>query len=128
MSMDRGSFLFLVSAANQTLSGGRQVKIKRRRLWIFLVLLLGLYLGFVGFIWWSMHQAPETFGRVMSKMPASVVFLTAPFETMWTHARAGELRPGDAAPDFRLTTLDKTDTVQLSALGKPVVLIFGSYT
>jgi len=46
-------------------------------------------------------------------------------------ARAGSLHVGDPAPDFVLAKLDKTERVQLSALtaiGKPVVLIFGSYT
>jgi len=92
--------------------------------------LLIVYLGFVGLIWWSMHQPPETFGRVMSRMPAPAAFVLAPFETMWTHARAGSLLPGDAAPDFALTKLDKTERVQLSALTEkqPVVLVFGSYT
>jgi len=93
------------------------------------VLLLA-YIGFVGFVWWSMHQPPETFGRVMSHMPVPAVFVIAPFETMWIHARAGDLRPGDAAPDFALMKLDKTERVQLSALTakQPVVLVFGSYT
>jgi hypothetical protein len=92
--------------------------------------LLLVYIGFVGVIWWAMHQPPETFGRVMSRMPAPVAFLLAPFETMWTHARAGTLHPGDAAPDFALMKLDKSERVQLSALAmkQPVVLVFGSYT
>jgi peroxiredoxin len=49
---------------------------------------------------------------------------------MWTQARAGTLQPGDPAPNFTLTKLDHSDTVQLAALvsQKPVVLIFGSYT
>ena len=44
--------------------------------------------------------------------------------------REGHLKPGDAAPDFKLKTLDGKGTVQLSqVIGKrPVVLIFGSYT
>ena len=77
-----------------------------------------------------MHQPPETFGRVMSKMPANVVFLAAPFETMWTRARSGHLHAGDLAPDFMLMKLDKSAQVQLSSVAaeKPVVLIFGSYT
>lgn len=102
----------------------------KRILLRLLIVLLALYLGFVGYVWWAMHQPPEVFGRVMSKMPAPVVFLAAPFETMWTHARAGNLHPGDVAPDFNLVNLDKTDRVQLSALTaqQPVVLVFGSYT
>jgi len=93
------------------------------------IVLVVLYLGFAGYVWWAMRQSPETFGRVMQRMPALAYFLV-PFETMWTQARAGRLRPGDAAPDFSLTNLDKSATVQLSALTAthPVVLVFGSYT
>ncbi len=92
--------------------------------------LLFVYIAFVGLIWWAMHQPPETFGRVMSRMPAPAAFLLAPFETMWTHARAGTLQPGDPAPDFSLMKLDKTERIQLSSLTaeQPVVLVFGSYT
>ncbi|SRR5579884_1507587 len=77
----------------------------------------------------AMHEPPEQFGRFMSKMPVAI-FLIAPFETMWTRARSGSLHPGDPAPDFSLSTLDKTAHVSLSSFqsGKPVVLVFGSYT
>jgi hypothetical protein len=78
-----------------------------------------------------MRQPPETFARFMAKLPGPVPFLLFPFETLWTHARAGALQVGDPAPDFSLTKLDKSASVQLSALttqGRPVVLIFGSYT
>ena len=87
------------------------------------------YVLFVSFIWWAMRQSPETFGHVMAKLPA-VAYALVPFETMWTQARAGALHAGDAAPDFSLTKLDKSATVQLSALTgqQPVVLVFGSYT
>jgi hypothetical protein len=93
------------------------------------LVLVIFYLAFVGLIWWAMHQPPETFGRVMKHMP-DAVFLVAPFETMWMHARAGHLQAGDPAPDFSLTKLDKSATVQLSAITaqQPVVLVFGSYT
>jgi hypothetical protein len=106
------------------------MKLSRSLLLRLLSVLFIAYIGFVGLIWWAMHQPPETFGRVMSRMPAPAAFLLAPFETMWTHARAGTLLPGDAAPDFSLMKLDKTERVQLSALTakQPVVLIFGSYT
>ena len=95
-----------------------------------LVVVLVLYAAFGSYIVWAMRQPPEIFGRVMSHMPAAVVFLSLPFETLWTHARAGELRPGDAAPDFSLLKLDKSERIQLSALTarQPVVLVFGSYT
>ena len=78
-----------------------------------------------------MRQPPETFARFMAKIPGPVAFLVLPFETLWTHARAGSLQVGDAAPNFSLAKLDKSAAVQLSNLtaqGQPVVLIFGSYT
>jgi hypothetical protein len=78
-----------------------------------------------------MRQSPERFGRVMSKIPGPVPFLILPFETLWMRARAGTLQVGSPAPDFALMKLDKTATIQLSALSaqnRPVVLVFGSYT
>src|SRR2546430_8529477 len=97
----------------------------RRRLLLRVVAaVLVLYLGGAGFIWWSMHQPPEVFGRVMKKMPGDFVFLLFPFETMWTQARAGTLKVRDPAPDFSLIKQDKSGGVQLSALNRqrPVVL------
>ena len=99
---------------------------------ILLRLFIGIavaYLLFAGYILWAMRQPPETFGRVMSKMP-DAAYLILPFETLWTRARAGRLQTGDPAPDFSLVRLDKSDKVQLSALSsrQPVVLVFGSYT
>jgi len=99
---------------------------------ILLRLFIGIavaYLLFAGYILWAMRQPPETFGRVMSKMP-DAAYLILPFETLWTHARAGRLQTRDPAPDFSLLKLDKSDKVQLSALSsrQPVVLVFGSYT
>jgi hypothetical protein len=78
-----------------------------------------------------MRRPPEEFAGVMAKVPQPTAFFVLPFETLWLRARAGTLGVGDRAPDFTLATLDKTATVQLSSLtaqGKPVVLIFGSYT
>ncbi len=102
----------------------------RKRMLIAAIILAVVYLACGGFIWWSMNQPPETFGRVMAKMPGPVPFLLFPFETLWTRARVGNLQVGDAAPDFSLLKLDKTERVQLSVLNKeqPVVLVFGSYT
>ncbi|MGB6384330.1 MAG: hypothetical protein WBD25_06400 [Terriglobales bacterium] len=93
---------------------------------IALVWLLGC-----GALYEIMRQPPETFGRFMAKLPGPVPFLLFPFETLWIHARAGSLHVGDTAPDFSLMRLDKSASVKLSALtaqGRPVVLIFGSYT
>ena len=88
-----------------------------------------LWLGFLGFVDWAMHQSPETFGRVMMHMPMPAYFLF-PFETMWTQARFGHVNQGDSAPDFTVQTLDTRSPVQLASLWneKPVVLVFGSYT
>jgi len=67
----------------------------------------------------------------MAKISGPIPFLVFPFETLWMHARAGTLQVASPAPDFTLTKLDKSATLQLSALtaqNRPVVLIFGSYT
>src|SRR5258708_38374003 len=91
--------------------------------------LLVVWMVFVGFIFWAMNQPPERFGAVMKHMPWPV-FLVLPFETLWNRARFGTLQVGDSAPDFTLTKLDKSGTIQLSELSKkqPVVIVFGSYT
>ena len=46
------------------------------------------------------------------------------------HMHRGALRVGDAAPDVRLFALDGTTTFRLRERlgGRPLVLIFGSYT
>jgi hypothetical protein len=104
---------------------------KSKKKWVVrcLAVIAVLYLVFLGFIWWAMNQPPETFGRVMAKMPGPT-FLLVPFETLWTRARAGTLHPGDPAPGFSLLKLDKSARVELSSLTarQPVVLVFGSYT
>ena len=92
------------------------------------VVLLLLWGGFLLTIGWAMRQPPEKFGRVMMHVPMPAFFLF-PFETMWTHARAGSVQVGDSAPDFTLPALDHKSEVELAALrGKPVALVFGSYT
>ena len=108
--------------------------VKLRRRWIktttrVLLVVLVLWAVFVGSMWGIMHRPPEAFARVMMHLPWEV-FLVCPFETMWTHARAGTVQVGDPAPDFTLTKLDKTGNIHLAELdkGQPVVLIFGSYT
>ena len=90
-----------------------------------------LWLVACSVIYHEMRQPPEQFGRAMSKIPGEMPFMIFPFETLWIRARAGTLHIGDPAPDFSLAKLDKTDRIQLSSFatqGKPVVLIFGSYT
>ncbi len=87
-----------------------------------------LYLALLAGLFGLMRQ-PILFGKVMSKVPEPL-FMVVPFERLWFMARAGQLRPGDVAPDFQLWTSDKKSRVQLSSFHghKPVVLIFGSYT
>ncbi len=109
------------------------LKLSARAKKILLRILVGLvmvYAAFGSYIWWAMNQPPEKFGQVMARMPGPVVFLLFPFETLWMRARAGSLHLGDPAPDFSLLKIDKSETIQLSALNqqKPVVLVFGSYT
>lgn len=90
-----------------------------------------LWVGACTGLYHAMRGSTEHFGHVMAKIPGPIPFLVLPFETLWLHARSGTLQIGDPAPDFSLTKLDKTGAVQLSAFaaqGKPVVLIFGSYT
>jgi hypothetical protein len=103
----------------------RWIKITAR----VLVVIFILWAGFVGYMWRAMHRSPQAFARVMMHLPWEV-FLICPFETMWTHARAGSVHIGDPAPDFTLTKLDKSGTVHLAEVNRsqPVVLVFGSYT
>ena len=103
----------------------------RRTLAGLLGVLALLWVLACGAIYATMRQPPETFGRVMARVPGPVAFLAFPFETLWTYARAGTLQVGSSAPDFSLTKLDKSSQIQLSALTaqrQPVVLVFGSYT
>jgi hypothetical protein len=101
---------------------------RHRLLWIAGTV-AALWVGFLGFVDWAMHQPPEKFGRVMARMPMPAYFLF-PFETMWNRARYGNIHLGDQAPDFTVQTLEARTPVQLASLwsSKPVVLVFGSYT
>jgi hypothetical protein len=95
---------------------------------VFLVL-LGVWLGFAGLMYYEMTRPPALFTAFMARLPMAAMML-APFETMWNRARAGTLHPGDMAPDFRLKTRDGKSEVALSSFrgSRPVVLVFGSYT
>ena len=105
-------------------------KTGRWRLWVRIVMAaLIVYSMLSAGLFIAMRQTPAQFGNVMSKLPmASMAVL--PFEPLWSIARAGNLKTGDPAPDFRLQTYDKSSLVQLSSFrgDRPVVLIFGSYT
>jgi hypothetical protein len=79
--------------------------------------------------YWAMRQTPDVFGRIVARTPMPLM-MALPFPPLWKHARAGHVNVGEAAPDFRLPTLDHQSAVQLSSLrgDRPVVLVFGSYT
>lgn len=88
-----------------------------------------LWLVSAGAFYGAMRLPPAQFCEVAARIPPMMMMAGLPFRAMWTHARAGSLQVGDMAPDFTLPRQDKTGIVQLSSLrGKPVVLIFGSYT
>jgi hypothetical protein len=78
--------------------------------------------------WFVMRRPPDQFGQVMRHVPGPLM-MVLPFEFLWLHARAGTVQVGDMAPDFNLESIDRRRHAQLSAeRGRPVVLIFGSYT
>lgn len=87
-----------------------------------------LYVAAGAGLTWAMVRGPATFSVMMTRLPLATLALF-PFRTMLAWACAGRLQPGDAAPDFELPRVDGTGSVRLSAQrGKPVLLIFGSYT
>lgn len=103
----------------------------RKAVFVTLSVLVVLWVFGCAAIYHAMRQPPEFFGHVMARIPGPVAFLVFPFETMWMRARGGTLSVGDSAPDFKLTRLDHSGDVQLAsfaAQGRPLVLIFGSYT
>jgi hypothetical protein len=101
-----------------------------RRILLAVAIVLGAAeLALCAGFYWAMRQTPDTFGRIVARTPMPLM-MALPFETLWTRARAGGVNVGDAAPDFRLPTLDRKSTVRLSTFrgDRPVVLVFGSYT
>ena len=88
-----------------------------------LVLYVGVLAGLL-----AVMRDPTLFGRVIRRVPEPA-FVVIPFKRLWFIARAGRLKPGDAAPDFDLPAHNKKSRVRLASFrGQPVVLIFGSYT
>ena len=92
-------------------------------------ILVGAHLLLCAGLYWAMCQPPDLFGRIMARTPFPMM-MVLPFETLWKHARAGAINPGDSAPDFQLPTLDHKEMVRLSGFrgSRPVILVFGSYT
>jgi hypothetical protein len=93
------------------------------------LVLLAAEAGFSARVYYAMRQPPDAFGHFMAKLPMPLM-MAFPFETLWMRARAGTVNVGDTAPDFRLPSVDRRSTVQLSSFrgNRPVVLVFGSYT
>lgn len=94
------------------------------------VTLLALYAALLGAVTLAMLQPPERFGRIMRHLPQSIVWGLLPASHMWMWARQGDLKEGDAAPDFTLSAQDGSRDVSLASHRgeRPVVLVFGSYT
>ncbi len=66
-------------------------------------------------------------------MPGSLMTVALMAALAWAQDRPrpidGKLKPGDPAPDFTLKRLHSAAEVTLSSFrGKPVALVFGSYT
>ena len=79
-------------------------------------------------------RTPEWIEKLMSAVPFPVL-MPFPIMPLWNLARGGDLKVGDAAPDFSLELRGENQEqepqpVTLSSFRgeKPVVLIFGSYT
>lgn len=90
---------------------------------------IALYGASTAAVYWTISQPLDRFGAIMRHVPGLAMAIL-PFQPIWMRVRAGTLRPGDQAPDFDLSTVDRVRRVRLSEeyRGKPVVLIFGSYT
>jgi hypothetical protein len=101
------------------------------RYWLLggLVGLIALYALVCVALYGLMLQPPVAFAQTMGKLPWPVL-AALPFETLWRSARAGALKPGQAAPEFDLPILDSQERVRLLSFRgeRPVVLVFGSYT
>jgi hypothetical protein len=99
-----------------------------------LVGFVAAYLLLAAVVWVVVSLPPARFAAIMAKLPTSekpgVLFMVVPIGPLMMLARAGHLKPGDMAPDFRLPVLHSQETVQLASFRsqKPVALIFGSYT
>jgi hypothetical protein len=88
-----------------------------------------IYVVVAGSVYAGMCLPPEAFSRAAASMPMGAIFAVLPVEMLWKSARGGRLHPGDSAPDFQLPLVNQTEQVRLSSLrGRPVFLIFGSYT
>jgi hypothetical protein len=96
--------------------------------------LVAAYLLLAAVVWVVVSLPPTRFAAIMARLPTSekpgILFMLVPIGPLMMLARAGHLKPGDLAPDFRLPVLHSQEMVQLASFRdqKPVALIFGSYT
>lgn len=100
------------------------------RLLLRVVLGIGaLYVVAAGALFGIMWLPPGQFAAIAAHIPAPVLLRLLPFPAAWSIARGGSLSVGDAAPDFDLAMHGGQGRVTLRQhAGRPVVLIFGSYT
>ena len=107
------------------------------KLWkLGLLVLLAAYLGVLGGLDWIIRQPPGQLAKLIAAIPTadnprSMLFqYILPLKPIFYMARGGRLQAGDPAPDFNLQLLHSEERVHLASFqgGKPVVLIFGSYT
>ena len=105
------------------------VRLLLRLVWLAAMAWVLLTAGLFAIMW----LPPERFASTFASVPGHNLLLMSgvlPFRSLWMVARDGSLEVGDPAPEFDLASHDKSQgRVKLSAhLGKPVVLVFGSYT
>ena len=109
----------------------RYESLKRALVRVFPVIALVWLLGCAA-LYHIMRQPPETFARFMAKLAGTRTISPISIRDVCGPTLVPALcKWASPAPDFSLTKLDKSASVQLSSLtaqGQPVVLIFGSYT
>jgi hypothetical protein len=88
--------------------------VRKAFVWIGISLGALVVLGFVGL-------------SVMAGGPKDALYMV---RFAFPHMRNGNLKPGDTAPDARLVALNGTDHFRIRerTAGKPLVLVFGSFT
>jgi len=88
-----------------------------------------LYALAAGALFGIMWLPPGQFAAIAAHIPGPVMLRLLPFQSAWSIARDGSLSVGDTAPDFDLALHGKPGRMTLRQhTGRPVVLIFGSYT